>query len=123
MQLPDDPQAFGLLGERVAARWLQRAGWRILARRFRSGRRDIDLVAERGGMVAFVEVKTRRGVSFGGPLEAVGWRKRRELDRSARVWVSRFGAPGLAYRFDVVGVVMNGRTVRLRHVEGAFGSG
>ena len=52
-------QAFGELGERVAERWLRARGWRILARRFRSGHRDLDLVAERDGTVAFVEVKAR----------------------------------------------------------------
>ena len=64
-------QELGELGERVAARWLRRRGWRIVASRFRSGHRDIDLVAEREGTVSFVEVKTRRGERFGGPVGAV----------------------------------------------------
>ena len=115
-----DRQALGELGERIAARWLVRAGWRIVGRRFRSGHRDIDLVAARGRTVAFVEVKARRGVRFGDPADAVGWRKRRELGRSAAVWVARFGAAGWAYRFDVVGVVLDGRRVRVRHLEDAF---
>ena len=76
-------QALGELGERIAARWLRRGGWRIVAHRFRSGHRDIDLVVERDGTVAFVEVKARRSGGFGGPVEAVGWRKQRELARSA----------------------------------------
>lgn len=115
-------QALGALGERVAAKWLRRDGWRILARRFRSGHRDLDLVAERGGVVAFVEVKTRRDASFADPATAVGWRKRRELTRSAQVWMDRHGgAVGLAYRFDVVAVVVAGDgRVRVRHVADAF---
>lgn len=113
-------QALGETGERVAARWLVRRGWRLLAWRFRSGHRDIDLVAERDGTVAFVEVKTRRGERFGGPVGAVGWRKQRELTRSASVWMDRHGRPELAYRFDVIGVIIRGDRVRLRHVEDAF---
>ena len=113
-------QALGRIGESIAARWLQRRGWRLVAERFRSGHRDVDLIVERGGTVAFVEVKTRRGTAFGDPVEAVSWRKRRELIRSASVWVDRFGAPGAAYRFDVVGVVVIGRDARIRHVENAF---
>lgn len=116
-----DPQQFGLTGEAVAERWLRGRGWRVLQRRFRNGHRDIDLVAERDGTVAFVEVKARSGAWCGGPLEAVNWKKRRELARSAAIWIDRHGRAGESYRFDVVGVIMDGRSVRVRHVENAFG--
>ena len=113
-------QALGETGERIAERWLRRRGWRILHRRFRSGHRDIDLVAERDGTVAFVEVKARRGAGFGGPVGAVNWRKRRELTRSALVWIDRHGRAPECYRFDVIGVLVEGTRVRIRHVEDAF---
>jgi putative endonuclease len=113
-------QALGELGERVAARWLRRQGWRIMQWRYRSGRRDIDLVVEREGTIAFVEVKARRSEAFGGPVGAVGWKKQRELARSALTWIDRHGRPGEAYRFDVIGVVLAGERVRIRHVENAF---
>jgi putative endonuclease len=113
-------QALGRVGESIAARWLRRRGWRVVAERFRSGHRDVDLIVERAGTVAFVEVKTRRDTAFGDPVEAVSWRKRRELIRSAMVWADRFGPPGASYRFDVVGVVVVGRDARVRHVENAF---
>jgi putative endonuclease len=112
--------AFGELGERVAERWMKRHGWRVLMRRFRSGRRDIDLVMEREGLITFVEVKARRGTEFGEPVEAVGWRKQRELTRSARVWIDRHGRPHETYRFDVIGVLVEQERVRIRHVENAF---
>jgi putative endonuclease len=113
-------QALGELGERIAERWLREKGWRVMQRRFRSGHRDIDLVVERDGVVAFVEVKARRGSGFGGPIEAVNWRKQKELGRSARVWVDRHGRPLEAYRFDVIGVLVAGSRVRIRHVPNAF---
>jgi len=113
-------QAFGVLGERIAERWLRRTGWRVVQRRFRSGRRDIDLVMEREGLIAFVEVKARRGDRFGQPVEAVNWRKQKELAKSAQVWIDRHGRPEESYRFDVVGVLMQGDRVRVRHVEDAF---
>jgi putative endonuclease len=113
-------QAFGELGERIAERWLRRHGWKVIQRRFRNGRRDIDLVVERDGLVAFVEVKARKGDQFGGPVEAVNWRKQRELARSAKVWVDRHGHPSESYRFDVVGVLVQGERVRVRHVANAF---
>ena len=114
-------QAFGELGERIAERWLRRRGWRVVQRRFRSGHRDIDLVVEQDGTVAFVEVKARRGADFGGPVQAVNWRKRRELERSAKVWIERHGRDAEEYRFDVVGVLLTGADVRVCHVENAFG--
>jgi putative endonuclease len=102
----DPRQALGLLGERVAARWLARRGWSVVAHRFRSGHRDLDLVVRQGSLVAFVEVKARRSAGYGGPLGALHWRKQRELVRSAQVWIARHGRPGDAYRFDVVGVLL-----------------
>ena len=113
-------QAFGELGERIAERWLRRQGWRVVMRRFRSGHRDIDLVVEREGTVAFVEVKARSGREFGDPVEAVNWRKQRELARSASVWIDRHGRPTDSYRFDVIGVLMEGERVRIRHIPNAF---
>lgn len=113
-------QAFGELGERIAERWLRRRGWRIVQRRFRSGHRDIDLVVERDGTVAFVEVKARKGAGFGGPVQAVNHRKRKQLERSAMVWIHRHGREAESYRFDVVGVLLDGAEVRICHVENAF---
>ena len=116
-------QAFGELGERIAERWLARRGWRVVHRRYRFGHRDIDLVVERDGVVAFVEVKARSSERFGDPIEAVNWRKRIDLERSALSWISRHGRSDESYRFDVVGILMEGRRVRVRHVENAFSIG
>ena len=80
-----------------------------------------DLVVRQGGVVAFVEVKTRRGARFGPPAAAVGWRKRRELATGAAIWVARHGSPGLTYRFDVVGVSFFGTNVRIEYLVDAFG--
>lgn len=113
-------QAFGELGERIAERWLRRRGWRVVQRRFRTGHRDIDLVVERDGTVAFVEVKARKGAEFGGPVQAVNYRKRKQLERSAMVWIDRHGQESESYRFDVVGVLLDGADVRVCHVENAF---
>jgi len=117
-------QALGALGERIAARWLARDGWQVVDRRWRSGRRDLDLVAVRDNVVAFVEVKTRRSTWSGQPVEAVNWRKQRELTRSAQAWMDQRGtllAPAEAvFRFDVVGVVASRAGVGIRHVESAF---
>jgi len=118
--MTDDRQDIGLAGERVAEDWLVARGWTVLARRFRSGHRDLDLVVRQGGQVAFVEVKARRGAAYGSPIEAVGWRKRRELARSAAVWIDRHGRAGDAYRFDVIGVLLSGASAQVEHIAHAF---
>jgi putative endonuclease len=112
--------ALGALGERVAERWLMGRGWRVLARRYRVGHRDIDLIVRRDEVVAFVEVKTRNSPGFGGPVCAVGRGKRRHLWRAATIWIDRHGEPGLEYRFDVIGVLAAGGLIRVAHVENAF---
>lgn len=111
---------FGELGERIAARYLKHSGWQIVARRFRSGRRDIDIIAQHGDLIAFVEVKARTGDDFGDPVEAVNHRKQRELTKSAQTWIDRHGRAGEAYRFDVMGILLKERRVFVRHVAGAF---
>ena len=113
-------QRLGVLGERIAERWLRKHGYTILARRFKHGRRDIDLVAQRDQTVAFVEVKARKGVEFGDPVEAVHHRKQRELTRSARVWIDRHGRDGELYQFDVVGILVADERVQVKHVTNAF---
>jgi len=113
-------QELGVFGERMAERWLVRAGWRVLARRFRVGHRDIDLIVRRDRTIAFVEVKTRSGLGFGEPVTAVDRRKRRHLYRAAVIWVDRFGVPGAEYRFDVIGVGLRAGLIRISHVENAF---
>jgi putative endonuclease len=114
-----DAQALGLLGERIAAKWLRRRGWRVLEHRFRSGHRDLDLVVQRGKTVAFVEVKTRTDLNFGGPVSAVDFLKLQQLRRSALVWMSRNGRTGIEYRVDVIAVWINGDEVKILHVENA----
>lgn len=114
-------QRLGELGERIAERWLRKHGYTILARRFRFGRRDIDLVAQRDSLVAFVEVKARKGSEFGDPVEAVHHRKQRELTKSARVWIDRHGKAGEQYEFDVIGILLEDSAVKVKHVRNAFG--
>ncbi len=111
----------GRRGEALAAAWLQRSGWRILARNFRWRRREIDLIVRRGRTVAFVEVKTRTDCASGSPLESVDPRKRREVERVARAWLAQHGRRGELYRFDAVGVIWPERgAARVEHVPDAW---
>ena len=102
--------AVGDYGERMAERYLREQGLEILARNWRCSWGEIDIVARDGGCLVGCEVKTRRGVSFGGPIQAVTLRKLARLRRLAAAWLTEREAkgPGEHYpdvRVDVVGVV------------------
>lgn len=119
---PHPPHALGRWGETKAACALERRGWRILARNYRFGRREIDLIARRGRLLAFVEVKTRAGLGYGHPEEAVTALKQREIEAVARDFVRRHRLEHLDIRFDVIAIVVGrGRRVeRFTHVPDAW---
>ncbi|HXE58210.1 MAG TPA: YraN family protein [Gemmatimonadales bacterium] len=120
----DERQLRGLAGERAAMAYLISCGWSIEAHRFRLGRHDIDLIARRGRVIAFVEVKTRRSAVFGEPVEAVGRRKREAIARVAELWRLRYGRPDDEYRFDLVAVwEAAGGGTRIEHVADAWRGG
>ena len=116
----DARHRFGNRGEDLAASYLERQGYTILFRNWRFHHKEVDLVVERDGVVAFVEVRSRGAGSWGHPLETIGWRKRRELAVAARGWIARHGRPGWSYRFDAVVVERDGSRLRLEHVPDAW---
>ena len=113
-------QALGRDGEEAAARHLEALGWRIVDRRFRAAGYEIDLVAERGGVLAFVEVKTRRAGALAPPVAAVDWRKQRRIAAAAHVAVARWGRTARAFRFDVAAVTWEAAGPVVEHLEDAF---
>jgi putative endonuclease len=118
---PDYRQRRGWRGEEVVRRWLESQGWQVEAQRYRVGREEIDLVVRRRDLVAFVEVKTRRSLAHGSPMEAVHWRKRRAIGRVAAVWALRFGCWGDTYRFDVAEVFEGkGGRMEVNHIADAW---
>src|SRR2546425_4407246 len=100
----DERHKRGLAGEQQAIQYLLSRGWHIVAHRFRVGHTEIDLIVQQGSLVAFVEVKARRGDAFGSPLEAVTGAMRRELVKAARGWGDRYGRPSGGYRFGCIAV-------------------
>ena len=106
----------GRRGESLAALWLMMKGWRILERRARTPAGEIDLVAARGGILAFVEVKSLARRQAG--LHALGPRQQARLIRAAALWrAARPRYAGLTPRFDLVTVPLRRMP---RHLAGAF---
>ena len=94
----------GMKGELVAYAYLKRQGYRIVAHRYRSRSGEIDLIGWDGDVLAFVEVKYRRNRLYGGPEEAVGLAKQRQICRVAADYRRRLRRQAAAWRFDIVGI-------------------
>jgi putative endonuclease len=112
-------QALGAYGERVAARYLDGLGMRMIDRNWRCSAGEIDLVLLDGDVIVVCEVRTRRGVGYGHPLATVGPTKAARLRQLALLWVEahRDGRPPI--RLDLVGVVQPRRgPVEIEHVRG-----
>jgi putative endonuclease len=111
----------GEQGEDVACRELQRRGYAILARRFRTRYGEIDIVAREGPTLVFVEVKTRSSPAFGSPAEAVTPRKQAKISLMAAEFLLRHWAGPIPCRFDVVAVgAAEGQAPKVELIRGAF---
>ena len=113
----------GRRGEELAEAYLEDRDWTILSRNYRAGPKEIDLVAVRGRVVAFVEVKTRATGTGGTPLEPIRGPKRRAVEAAARRWILEHGRPGTVYRFDAIAVRIRGRRHEIEHVPDAWRAG
>jgi len=120
----EDPRrALGREGEARAARLLEQLGYEVLARNVRAGGVELDLVAARGPLVTFVEVKARRSRTHGAAEEAVDARKRARLVRGAAAWLAAQPQRYARVRFDVVTCELEGADWHLRHWPAAFDAG
>ena len=114
----------GILGERYAAEQLRKNGYRIVDANFRCRFGEIDIIAEKDGYIAFVEVKTRASNSFYSPAEAVTAAKQRKIITTANHYLLQSQSK-LQPRFDVFEVVTASkndfRVIKAEHIEDAFG--
>ena len=114
-------ETIGKTGERLARRALRSAGCKILARNYRCGAGEADLIALAGDTLVFAEVKTRRGDTFVDPASAIDTDKRKRYRRVARYYLHRTGREDLNVRFDAIVVVLApDRRPQVRHVPDAF---
>lgn len=113
---PHPDHALGTAGEAAAARWLVRRGWRVLARRWRGGGGEIDIVAERRGIVAACEVKTRTRTDPQAP--PVSYAQRTRITRAALAWQARNPAYAQhVLRPDLIVVVPRGPLWHIARIE------
>jgi putative endonuclease len=112
----------GAFGERLAATHLEAKGYRIRHRNFRCPEGEIDIVAEDGDCLVFVEVRTRRGDALGTPAESITEAKERRLVAVARAYLQEYESLPANQRIDVVGVELTpqGRLLGVQHIEGPW---
>ena len=114
-------RALGELGERLAGEHLKAKGYRIRERNFRTAAGEIDIVAEAGGVLAFVEVKCRRGSSMGTAAESLSPSKQRRMVEMAEAYGQAREDLPEQWRIDLIAIDFerDGRLVSLVHYENA----
>ena len=110
----------GEKGEELAAAYLTEAGYRIIERNYRCVFGEIDIVAEEGNTLVFVEVKSRRSESYGDPQLAVGHQKQKKISKIALHYLSAKNLRHRPARFDVVAVKLLSEGCRIDLIRNAF---
>ena len=114
-----DPHELGKLGENLAINYLISEGYQILERNWRSGHKEIDIIALTGNTLVAVEVKTRKSDHYGEPDIAVGVMKQHMLIWAADAYV-RYKNLNVEIRFDIISIVITNTDTHLEHIEDAF---
>lgn len=110
----------GDCGETLALRHLSGIGYELVERNYRARYGEIDLICRDGETLVFVEVKLRRGVEYGDPLESVTPRKQEQVRAVAEQYLAEVEPPFGALRFDVVGILVSSGPPNITHVKDAF---
>lgn len=115
-----EPHELGKIGEDLAVDYLIKKGYHILDRNWRSGHKEIDIIAlSDDGVLIIVEVKTRKSDDFGEPDIAVGITKQRMLIWAADAYV-RYKNLDVDIRFDIISIVISDDEPEIEHIEDAF---
>lgn len=109
----------GQMGEEEAAAYLERNGYAILERNWVSGKAEVDIIAQKDGLLAVIEVKTRSTDEFGLPQEFVKPRKIRLLVEAIDAYIAKNGLE-TEVRFDIIAVVLRGPHPEIEHLTDAF---
>ena len=116
--MPTPRTRLGNRGEDIARRHLLGLGWSILATNYRSKWGEVDIVAQEGDQLVFVEVRTRRSDDkFGGPKESVTHKKKERLQATAETYIQGLEEPPAGWRIDLIAVVLaRGEPPQVEHV-------
>jgi putative endonuclease len=116
-------RVMGDAAEVAAVHYLEERGYKVVARNFRCPYGELDVVAEQGDTLCFVEVRMRSTAAWGDPAHTVSWSKQRRVTRAALHYLFRQGGPERMVRFDVISVVGRGDRAQVEHIPDAFHAG
>jgi putative endonuclease len=114
-----ESHSLGEQGEELAAAHLKEKGYSILHRNWKSGRKELDIVAENNEYVVFVEVKTRSENFLANPQDTISREKMKFMILAAEVYIRRYNI-NKESRFDVITVISKGQNLTIEHLENAF---
>jgi putative endonuclease len=120
MRMAEPLHQVGRAGEEAAVRHLERMGYRIVERNYRCRFGEIDLIAQDGGVLVFIEVKTRRSRAFGPAALAVTRDKQRRLIKASQAYLSRKGGAQGVCRYDVVTIQIEAGVSHIEVIRDAF---
>lgn len=120
---PGKRREYGDAAESAAVALLEADGWRVLARNWTCRYGELDIVAERGDTVCFVEVRMRSTAVWGDPSHTVSFAKQRRVVKAALHYLFAHDLSGRMMRFDVISVVGRGERATVEHIPGAFDAG
>ena len=109
----------GIIGEEKALRFLKEMGYSIVEKNWKSRKGEIDIVAIDGSYLVIIEVKTKRSRLFGNPEQAVDWQKQKKIIGLAEEYIKK-NKIQLETRFDIVSVLLEGKSSRIIHHINAF---
>jgi putative endonuclease len=119
--MSDNHQDLGKIGETIASNYLEKNGYTILAKNYRRKFGEIDIIARERDYLVFIEVKTRATASHGHPLEAVTFKKQKQISKVAQCYLAENNLFDTAARFDVVSVTLTqNKQVNVEVVSNAF---
>jgi len=116
----DQKPSIGKLGENLAANFLEKKGYNILERNYRFSHGEIDIIAEKDGMLIFTEVKTKKFGDFGDPINWIKRGKQLQIGRVARGYLYEKNITDRDCRFDVILVTWEDGLWKIDHLENAF---
>ena len=116
-----DNKTLGERGEAIATAYLKGQRFTIVERNFRCKGGEVDIIAREGNTLVFVEVKTRRTLTFGPPQLALTPFKQRQISKAALTWLAKKKQFGASARFDVIAIVVPDHQVpQIEHIRNAF---